>query len=137
MFTGIVSGVGRIVEARALGVGAQFGKLLAIEAPAGFLDAVHLGETSKDKRERAESLLARYHALSAAEHRELLRWYRQEASAMDAALIASNARIQDRYRAFRRDHIDAFSWKEKLIGALLAGGALAFLGAVAVLGYQS
>jgi riboflavin synthase len=45
MFTGIVSGVGRIVEGRPLGAGAQFGKLLAIDAPAGFLDDVHLGDS--------------------------------------------------------------------------------------------
>ena len=45
MFTGIVSGVGRIVEARALGAGAGFGKALAIETPAGFLDGVAIGDS--------------------------------------------------------------------------------------------
>jgi riboflavin synthase len=45
MFTGIVSGVGRIVEAQALGAGAQFGKLLAIDSPAAFLDDVRLGDS--------------------------------------------------------------------------------------------
>ena len=45
MFTGIVSGVGRIVEARALGAGAGFGKALSIEAPAGFLDGVGIGDS--------------------------------------------------------------------------------------------
>lgn len=45
MFTGIVSGVGRIVESRSLGVGAGFGKALAIEAPAGFLDDVAVGDS--------------------------------------------------------------------------------------------
>ena len=45
MFTGIVSGVGRIVEARALGTGAGFGKALLIEAPAGFLDGVAIGDS--------------------------------------------------------------------------------------------
>ena len=45
MFTGIVSGVGRIVESRPLGAGAAFGKALAIEAPAGFLDDVALGDS--------------------------------------------------------------------------------------------
>lgn len=45
MFTGIVSGVGRIVEARALGASAGFGKALAIEAPAGFLDGVAIGDS--------------------------------------------------------------------------------------------
>ena len=45
MFTGIVSGVGRIVEAQPLGEGAAFGKALAIEAPPGFLDDVGLGDS--------------------------------------------------------------------------------------------
>jgi riboflavin synthase len=45
MFTGIVSGIGRILEARPLGAGAQFGKLLVIEAPAGFLDDVRMGDS--------------------------------------------------------------------------------------------
>ena len=45
MFTGIVSGVGRIVEARALGASAGFGKALSIEAPAGFLDGVGIGDS--------------------------------------------------------------------------------------------
>jgi riboflavin synthase len=45
MFTGIVSGIGRIVEAPALGAGPQFGKALAIEAPNGFLDDVAIGDS--------------------------------------------------------------------------------------------
>ena len=45
MFTGIVSGVGRIAEAKPLGAGAAFGKALAIEAPPGFLDDVALGDS--------------------------------------------------------------------------------------------
>ena len=45
MFTGIVSGVGRIVEASALGAVPQFGKALAIEAPNGFLDDVAIGDS--------------------------------------------------------------------------------------------
>ena len=45
MFTGIVSGVGRIVEARALGASDGFGKALAIEVPAGFLEGVATGDS--------------------------------------------------------------------------------------------
>ncbi len=45
MFTGIVSGVGRIVEASALGAGARFGRALSIEAPDSFLDDVSIGDS--------------------------------------------------------------------------------------------
>jgi riboflavin synthase len=45
MFTGIVSGVGRIVEAQDLGTGAQFGKALSIETPPGYLDEVRIGDS--------------------------------------------------------------------------------------------
>ena len=45
MFTGIVSGVGRIVEVTRLGDGAAFGSGLAIEAPPGFLDEVRIGDS--------------------------------------------------------------------------------------------
>lgn len=45
MFTGIVGGVGRIVEARPLGAGTAFGKSLAVEAPVGFLDDVGIGDS--------------------------------------------------------------------------------------------
>ena len=45
MFTGIVSGVGRIVDVRGLGSGAAFGKALAIETPRGFLSGVRVGDS--------------------------------------------------------------------------------------------
>ncbi len=45
MFTGIISGLGRIVEVQELGADASHGKRLAIEAPAGYLDDVALGDS--------------------------------------------------------------------------------------------
>ena len=45
MFTGIVSGIGRIVESAPLGSGAGFGRSLSIEVPHGFLDGVALGDS--------------------------------------------------------------------------------------------
>lgn len=45
MFTGIITGVGRIVEARPLGADHQHGRQLHIEAPAGYLDDVQLGDS--------------------------------------------------------------------------------------------
>ena len=45
MFTGIISGLGRITESRALGSDASHGKQLTIEAPNGYLDDVQLGDS--------------------------------------------------------------------------------------------
>jgi riboflavin synthase len=45
MFTGIVSGVGRIVDVQALGTGASFGKALSIATPPAFLDGVAVGDS--------------------------------------------------------------------------------------------
>lgn len=45
MFTGIISAVGCIVEARELGASSAHGKQLLIEAPAGYLDDVALGDS--------------------------------------------------------------------------------------------
>jgi riboflavin synthase len=45
MFTGIISGLGRITQSRALGAGAAHGRQLTIEAPRGYLDDVQLGDS--------------------------------------------------------------------------------------------
>lgn len=45
MFTGIISGVGRITQVEALGTDASHGKRLTIEAPAHYLDDVQLGDS--------------------------------------------------------------------------------------------
>jgi riboflavin synthase len=45
MFTGIISGLGRITEAQPLGSDAAHGKRLHLEAPAGYLDDAQLGDS--------------------------------------------------------------------------------------------
>ena len=45
MFTGIISGLGRITQSRALGSEAEHGRQLTIEAPPGYLDDVQLGDS--------------------------------------------------------------------------------------------
>jgi len=45
MFTGIITGLGRITASRALGSAASHGKQLTIEAPPGYLDDVQLGDS--------------------------------------------------------------------------------------------
>ena len=45
MFTGIISGLGRITHAKPLGADASHGKQLVIGAPPGYLDDVQLGDS--------------------------------------------------------------------------------------------
>lgn len=45
MFTGIISGIGRIVAVDALGAGAAHGKRLTLAAPRGYLDDAGLGDS--------------------------------------------------------------------------------------------
>ena len=45
MFTGIITGVGRIVAVHPLGSSLQHGKRLTLEAPPGYLDDVGLGDS--------------------------------------------------------------------------------------------
>ena len=45
MFTGIITGVGRIAAVRDLGSSLQHGKRLTLETPAGYLDDVGLGDS--------------------------------------------------------------------------------------------
>ena len=45
MFTGIITGLGRIVDVKPLGADASHGKQLLLQAPAGYLDDVQLGDS--------------------------------------------------------------------------------------------
>ena len=45
MFTGIITGLGRIVDVQSLGADAMHGKRLTIEAPLGYLDDAQLGDS--------------------------------------------------------------------------------------------
>jgi riboflavin synthase len=45
MFTGIITGVGQIIESQALGADASHGRRLTVQAPSGFVDDVGLGDS--------------------------------------------------------------------------------------------
>lgn len=83
--------------------------------------AAYLGEDGAT-RARAEAILARYPRLEPGELDELLYWHRRQASAMDVALVAGNVRIGEAYQRFYRDHLQRFTWKERLVTAALAAG---------------
>jgi len=45
MFTGIITGLGRITDVQSLGADTSHGKRLTLQAPAGYLDDVQLGDS--------------------------------------------------------------------------------------------
>ena len=45
MFTGIITGLGRIIDVNSLGSDASHGKQLVLQAPTGYLDDVQLGDS--------------------------------------------------------------------------------------------
>ena len=45
MFTGIITGLGRITDSRSLGTDASHGKQLTVQTPLGYLDDVQLGDS--------------------------------------------------------------------------------------------
>lgn len=45
MFTGIITGVGQIVDSQALGADASHGRRLTLQTPAGYLEGVGLGDS--------------------------------------------------------------------------------------------
>ena len=45
MFTGIITGVGQIVESQPLGADSSHGRRLTLQTPAGYLEGVNLGDS--------------------------------------------------------------------------------------------
>ena len=64
------------------------------------------------RRAQVEAALADYPHISEDRLAALIGWFRNEASALDVATVASNERIADPYRRFRADHIDSFKGKD-------------------------
>ena len=77
-----------------------------------------------------ESTLARYPDVTADELTHLVGWFKV-ASALDVGLMASNEVLHDAYVAFRKEHLDRFTWGD-LVRAVLfilffGGGATAII----------
>lgn len=79
-----------------------------------------------DRFDAVEAMLARYPDLTAPEIDDLKRWFRKEASAFDVASMAGKEAIATGYRAFRDDHIDRFTPRDLVTGAIIAIVGLAF-----------
>jgi hypothetical protein len=76
------------------------------------------------QRAHIEDALAAYPNISKERLAALIAWFRKEASALDVALIASNAAIEEPYRRFRADHIDGLSGVDMIKGSLIAASVI-------------
>ena len=78
----------------------------------------------------AERTVARYPQLAPDELDHLVAWFRA-ASALEVGLLASNEEVHHAYLAFRRDHVDRFTWGDAVRAGLLVlffgGGVAAIL----------
>lgn len=82
------------------------------------------------RRAQVEAALADYPHISEDRLAALIAWFRKEASALDVATVASNAKIAASYRQFRADHIDAVTGRDVMkvmIVLSLVGAAILFL----------
>lgn len=77
------------------------------------------------RRAHAEALLSAYPDVTPQERDLLVGWFRNDASALDVALVASNPAAERGYRRFREEHIDRFTAKDM-------GRALAFAAVIAL-----
>lgn len=78
------------------------------------------GAASAERRAQIERRLADYPNLAEDSLAEVIAWFRNEASALDVAMVASNPEIAEPYRRFRADHIDRLTPKDLLRGILFA-----------------
>jgi hypothetical protein len=86
--------------------------------------------SSNAERVRTETLLGRYPELDPSEIAELKGWFLRRATAADVALLACNERLNPNFRAFRRLHIEPFTWWQKAVVAAVSVLPLALLGVV-------
>ena len=86
---------------------------------------LHEGAVGAARRAHMEAALADYPELSPERLEEVITWFRKEASALDVAMIASNAAIAEPYRRFRADHIDPLTGGDVLRGILFAAAIAA------------
>lgn len=82
------------------------------------------------RRAQAEAALAEYPHLSEDRLTALIAWFRKEASALDVALVASNAAIAEPYARFRAEHIDTLGGKDIARGVTVAALVVAVIAAL-------
>ena len=82
------------------------------------------GDLREERRKRIMALLARYPGLDSDELADLLRWFRKEASARDAGLIASDPKLARPYADLKQEHLDRVNGADMFWVAMLVGGGV-------------
>ena len=86
------------------------------------------------RRAHVEALLSAYPDVTSEERSLVVKWFRNDATALDVALIASNPAAERGYRQFRAEHIDKFTPRD-MVRAL--GWALVVAVAVLLIAWRA
>lgn len=65
-----------------------------------------------ERRAEVRDALARYPNINDAELSDLLRWFRKEATALEAAMLASEPGLARSYQRLKAEHLDRLSGAE-------------------------
>lgn len=72
------------------------------------------------RRAHVEALLSAYPDVTSEERSLVVNWFRNDATALDVALVASNPAAERGYRQFRAEHIDKFTPRDMVRALSLA-----------------
>lgn len=86
------------------------------------------------RRAHVEALLSAYPDVTSEERSLVVSWFRNDATALDVALLASNPVAERGYRQFRAEHIDKFTPKDM---ARALGIALIVASAVLLIAWRA
>jgi hypothetical protein len=78
------------------------------------------GAARTERQARIQAALAEYPHVDEQTLAELVHWFRKEASALDAGLIASDPQLAEQYRLFKAMHLDRLKAADLLWMALAA-----------------
>ena len=86
--------------------------------------------TGAARQAEVREALARYPYLDDAELSDLLHWFRKEASAFEAAKMASEPALARPYQRLKAEHLDRISGAEMFWGITIATLTIGALGAI-------
>lgn len=69
----------------------------------------YAASTADARRAHVEALLSAYPDVTSEERVLVVNWFRNDATALDVAMVASNPAAERGYRRFRAEHIDRFT----------------------------